>query len=64
MQHRSTPAPALDPATLGLHLFEASPDCVKLLDADGRIVAMNHNGQRAMQVTDVSRLVGNLWSAL
>ncbi len=64
MQHRSTPAPALDPATLGLHLFEASPDCVKLLDADGRIVAMNHNGQRAMQVTDVSCLIGNLWSAM
>ena len=67
MQHRSTPAPAapaLDPAALGLHLFEASPDCVKLLDADGRVVAMNHNGQRAMQVTDVSCVIGNLWSAM
>ena len=62
MQHRSTPA--LDPAALGLQLFEASPDCVKLLDAGGRIVAMNHNGQRAMQIPDMAQVVGNVWSTL
>jgi PAS domain S-box-containing protein len=69
MQERSTtsplasPAPALDPASLGLHLFEASPDCVKLLDAEGRIVAMNDNGRRVMEISNFSPLVGTVWLA-
>ncbi|NNG24981.1 PAS domain-containing hybrid sensor histidine kinase/response regulator [Telluria aromaticivorans] len=64
MQHRSTPAPTIDPAALGLHLFEASPDCVKLLDAEGRVVAMNRNGQRAMDIADLTPLVGSVWATL
>ncbi|SFB71537.1 PAS domain-containing protein [Massilia yuzhufengensis] len=69
MQDRSsnspaTPAPTLDPAALGLHLFEASPDCVKLLDADCRIVAMNRNGLRAMELGDGAQVLGNAWPTL
>jgi len=64
MLQPSGAAPALDPATLGLQLFEASPDCVKLLDAEGRIVAMNRNGLGAMELSDIDAVRGRPWTAL
>jgi PAS domain S-box-containing protein len=64
MQHSSEAVQALDPATLGHQLFEASPDCVKLLDADGRIVAMNGNGVRALELGSVEAVRGQPWAAL
>ena len=45
-------------------LFESSPDCVKLMDLDGRIVAMNRNGRCAMEIDDFCLIAGTLWSAL
>ncbi|HEV2612083.1 MAG TPA: PAS domain S-box protein [Noviherbaspirillum sp.] len=45
-------------------LFESSPDCVKLLDLGGHILAMNRNGRCVMQIDDFC-LVSNLhWAAL
>jgi PAS domain S-box-containing protein len=64
MQDSSEAVQALDPATLGHQLFEASPDCVKLLDADGRIVAMNGNGLRALELGSVEAVRGQPWIAL
>ncbi len=64
MQESSSAAQALDPAELGLQLFEASPDCVKLLDADDRIVAMNGNGVRAMELGSIDNVLGQPWLAL
>ena len=64
MQDSSDAAQALDPATLGHQLFEASPDCVKLLDADGHIVAMNSNGLRALELDGIEAVRGQPWSAL
>ena len=64
MQDSSDAAQALDPATLGHQLFEASPDCVKLLDADGHIVAMNSNGLRALELDGIEAVRGQPWFAL
>ena len=64
MQDSSDASQALDPAALGLQLFEASPDCVKLLDADGHIVAMNGNGLRAMEFGSIEIVRGQRWSAM
>jgi PAS domain S-box-containing protein len=42
-------------------MFESSPDCVKVLDLDGRLLEMNRNGRCVMEVDDVACLVGHEW---
>jgi PAS domain S-box-containing protein len=64
MQDSSSAASALDPATLGRQLFEASPDCVKLLDGEGRIVAINRCGIAALGADSIDTLRGRLWRSL
>ncbi|WP_292044185.1 PAS domain-containing protein [Massilia sp. UBA6681] len=64
MQDSRAALQALDPATLGHQLFEASPDCVKLLDGSGHIVAMNSNGLRALELDGIEAVRGQPWSAL
>jgi PAS domain S-box-containing protein len=49
---------------LGEQLFEISPDCVKLLDADGRVAAINANGRRMMEIDDEITVIGLPWKAL
>jgi len=51
-------------ATLGQHLFERSPDCMNLLDGEARLVAMNSNGRKAMDIEDFSQMEGRPWRAL
>ncbi|MGI4720167.1 MAG: PAS domain-containing protein [Janthinobacterium lividum] len=63
MQESSDAGQALDPATLGRQLFEASPDCVKLLDHEGRIVAMNRCGLRVFGVDDIEAVRGRSWKS-
>ncbi|MDB5758578.1 MAG: hybrid sensor histidine kinase/response regulator [Burkholderia sp.] len=45
-------------------IFEGSPDCVKVLDSEGRLLAMNRNGQCAMEIDDFEAVRGKPWSAL
>jgi PAS domain S-box-containing protein len=44
-----------------IRLFEASPDCVKIIDADGRLERMNLNGQSGMEIDDFAGLRGTRW---
>ena len=53
-----------DLAELGRGVFEGSPDCVKLLDAEGHILAMNRNGQCAMEIDDFETILGANWATL
>ena len=55
---------AIDFAELGKGVFEGSPDCVKLLGADGHILAMNRNGRCAMEIDDFRTVQGASWSTL
>ncbi|QOY94560.1 PAS domain-containing protein [Massilia sp. UMI-21] len=64
MQDSSSTVRALDPATLGHQLFEASPDCVKVLDANGCIVTMNGNGLRALELDGIEAVRGRPWADL
>jgi PAS domain S-box-containing protein len=64
MQDSRAALQALDPASLGHLLFEASPDCVKLLDGNGYIVAMNHNGLRALELGSFEAVRGQPWASL
>ncbi len=45
-------------------VLEASDDCVKVLDMDGRIVFMNHGGRQIMEVPYDEPVEGRLWPLL
>lgn len=42
----------------------SSPDCVKLLDGDGRITSFNDDGLRLMEIEDLSAVRGCYWPEL
>jgi len=42
-------------------IFESSPDCVKVLDADGRFLRMNANGLCVLELDDFAPLAGQPW---
>lgn len=48
-------------AVPGLRLLASSPDCVKLLDADGKLIFMNENGLRVFEIDDYATLEGQSW---
>jgi PAS domain S-box-containing protein len=56
--------PIIDTNALGLQLFESSPDCVKLLSNEGKVLAMNKNGLCAMEIDDFSPFSGAAWRTL
>jgi len=43
------------------HLIEGSPDCIKLLDLDARLLAMNAGGMAALEICDLRPLLGSSW---
>ncbi len=45
-------------------VLESSPDCVKVLDADGRLMSMNVNGTCLMEIDDFASVEGKYWSDL
>ncbi|SEL74000.1 hypothetical protein SAMN05444413_1157 [Roseivivax marinus] len=45
-------------------LMAFSPDCVKLLETDGRLRYMSHNGRCAMEIPDLGPVLGQEWWAL
>ena len=47
-----------------LAMVQQSPDCIKLIDADGSLSFMNYNGQCAMQIDDFAALRGAEWASL
>ena len=51
-----------DPATLGNWLIESSPDCVKLVEADGTISFVNEIGACLLEVDSVDTVIGRTWS--
>jgi diguanylate cyclase (GGDEF)-like protein/PAS domain S-box-containing protein len=44
-------------------IVEASADCIKLLDLEGRLLFMNGPGASAMQVDDIAALYGKHWAS-
>ncbi len=42
-------------------LFEGSPDCIKVLDLDGRLLTMNAGGMAALEICDLTPFVGKSW---
>lgn len=48
---------------LARSLIESSPDCVKVLDLEGRLLTMNSAGMRQLRIADVQRYCGADWTA-
>ncbi|MFO0773081.1 MAG: sigma 54-interacting transcriptional regulator [Nitrospiraceae bacterium] len=46
---------------LAARLLESSRDCIKVLDLDGRLLAMNRQGMAALEICDFGPLVGSSW---
>jgi len=42
-------------------LIEANPDCIKVLDLDGRLLTMNRGGMALLEICDLRNLVGSSW---
>ncbi len=42
-------------------VFENSPDCIKVLELDGTLRAVNTNGLCLMEIDDSSRFIGKQW---
>ena len=44
------------------NVVESSPDCIKTLDLDGRLLSMNEGGCRLMEIDDLSAYTLKPWS--
>src|SRR6266487_6235607 len=42
-------------------LIEGSPDCIKVLDLDGRLLSMNAGGMAVLEICDLKPLIGSAW---
>ena len=42
-------------------IFDSSPDCIKVLDLEGRLLSMNQGGMAALEIVDVSTVVNSPW---
>ncbi|WP_378944019.1 sensor histidine kinase [Paracoccus sp. R86501] len=56
----------LDGAEQGftLSVLDSSPDCIKLLEMDGRLSFMNSNGMCAMEIDDFAQVQGAVWPVM
>jgi signal transduction histidine kinase/ActR/RegA family two-component response regulator len=56
---------ASDGGAVDMHwAFEQSPDCIKIMGCTGNLLAMNVNGQCAMEIDDFQSVAGKLWPQL
>src|SRR5438477_6979376 len=42
-------------------LIEGSPDCIKILDLDGRLLSMNAGGMTVLEICDLAPFIGSSW---
>src|SRR6266542_1139175 len=42
-------------------LIEGSPDCLKVLDLDGRLLSMNAGGMAVLEICDLKPFIGSSW---
>src|SRR5215813_3634167 len=42
-------------------LIEGSPDCIKVLDLEGRLLSMNAGGMEALEICDLAPFIGSSW---
>src|SRR5580658_9151706 len=42
-------------------IIERSPDCIKVLDLDGRLLSMNAGGMAVLEICDIQPFIGSSW---
>jgi PAS domain S-box-containing protein len=47
--------------SLSKRLVEGSPDCIKVLDLDGRLLSMNAGGMLVLEICDLTPFIGASW---
>lgn len=57
-------ASGLSMSSVVLGLLDQSDDCIKILDANGRLRFMNCNGKQAMEIEDFAAVEGRDWTVL
>lgn len=55
---------ASSPVDFALALVDASPDCIKIVSLDGRLLFMSENGRCALHIDDFGTVAGRPWSEL
>lgn len=58
------PVAPTHPDALASVLLQCSPDCVKLLDHDGKVTFFNESGLCAMEIDDFAQVRGTYWPEL
>jgi two-component system CheB/CheR fusion protein len=48
-------------AEFSQRIIESSPDCIKVLDLEGRLLSMSHGGQRLLEIEDLAPYVTVPW---
>jgi formate hydrogenlyase transcriptional activator len=43
-------------------VIDSSPDCIKVLSLDGRLLSMNHGGMAALEICDFGAVVNSRWA--
>src|SRR6266446_84122 len=56
--HLESPPASADFKT---RLIEGSPDCLKVLDLDGRLLSMNAGGMAVLEICDLKPFIGAAW---
>jgi len=46
---------------LKTRIIDSSPDCIKVLDLDGRLLSMNAGGMAALEICDFNAVVNSTW---
>lgn len=57
-------APVPSPAEFALALVDASPDCIKIVSLDGRLLFMSENGRCVLEIDDFQAFAGSPWANL
>ena len=63
---RHSPSPNASSASnreesLSRQLIEGSPDCIKVLDLEGRLLSMNLGGMSVLEICDLAPFIGSSW---
>src|SRR5437764_15040456 len=48
-------------AEVKTRLIEGSPDCIKVLDLEGRLLSMNAGGMAVLEICDLKPFIGSAW---
>jgi len=62
-RHKASRPPRIAPASADFktRLIEGSPDCLKVLDLDGRLLSMNAGGMAVLEIADLKPFIGAAW---